>query len=459
MRAVALLVGTSLLAACGGAGETGINSGGSVASGSGGSTGSVPGSDHTFENPTEPKTYQGNGGFQSFKYDTSVSHITIDRDAAGNPILDPATNLQTFTVEDTRSGQLNQLYAGDATTVRNSGVSITYNPRDAIFELSVGQNAANVSSDIRFQDPVHRTDFGGAREPQQSTPNLSADGIQYLEVASGANVNDSNSSFASGRVGFEFAPPAGGPAGSDAAQSAQFDVTTFFFQEPGTTTRYVTYAGFLRNSVSGSRTDIAGTPADPTVPGDFGGAPASETSNSYTLERGAFVFGEATPTGDVPTSGSGSYSGDFLATSVFNDQIDNIGLTNAPTYFQWIEGLANLDVDFGDDSFDLSLSGTTLAPQLDVGSNDFFTIANGATFNAEGSGNVSLVATGGFVGQFQQAWFTNPDNTVFNLLIAGSSIDGTFYGPDAAEAAGNLRIVGGTPDERIDILGVFTGSE
>ena len=67
------------------------------------------------------------------------------------------------------------------------------------------------------------------------------------------------------------------------------------------------------------------------------------------------------------------------------------------------------------------------------------------------------MAAGGFLGQFQQAWFLRPDATRLDLLVAGSSIDGAFYGPGAEEAGGSFRIVGGTPDERIDILGIFTG--
>ena len=43
------------------------------------------------------------------------------------------------------------------------------------------------------------------------------------------------------------------------------------------------------------------------------------------------------------------------------------------------------------------------------------------------------------------------------MVIAGSSIDGAFYGPNGVELGGGYRIVGGTPDERIDILGTFVG--
>jgi allophanate hydrolase subunit 1 len=69
-----------------------------------------------------------------------------------------------------------------------------------------------------------------------------------------------------------------------------------------------------------------------------------------------------------------------------------------------------------------------------------------------------LAGAGGFLGQFQQAWFVNPNSTTqIDVNIGGSSINGSFFGPVAQEVGGGYRIVGGTPDERVDILGVFIG--
>jgi len=403
MRALALLVGTSMLAACGGS-ETGIASGGSIpAGGSGGaSTGIVPGSDHTFENPTEEKTYQAHGSLHKFEY-----------------VVDPSSP----------NGQGNRLYTADATTVRNGGITLNYDPRDAVFELVIAGNQAGVDASIRFQDPAHRIDFGGSREPQSGVSDLDQlNGIQYLEVASGTN---SGARLSADDLTFNYTPT---------QQTGQHDVTTLFYQRPGTTTKYVTYAGFLRNQISGVADGI----------------------HTYALSRAAFVFGETSPNSAVPTSGRGVFTGDMVGSAVLNDRIDDFDPAlgeDAPTYFQWIQGTANLDVNFGSNIFSLDLTATTSAPQLDFGTSGNHTIREGATFNANGSGNINLVAAGGFVGAFQQAWFTNPDNSQLNLLVAGSSIDGAFYGPNAEEAAGNFRIVGGTPDERIDVLGVFTGSQ
>ena len=37
--------------------------------------------------------------------------------------------------------------------------------------------------------------------------------------------------------------------------------------------------------------------------------------------------------------------------------------------------------------------------------------------------------------------------------------DGAFYGPNGEEAGGGFRIVGGKPDERVDIVGAFVGKK
>ena len=68
-----------------------------------------------------------------------------------------------------------------------------------------------------------------------------------------------------------------------------------------------------------------------------------------------------------------------------------------------------------------------------------------------------MINAGGFLGQINSASFVNPNSQRFDLTIAGSSIDGAFFGPIGQEVGGGFRIVGGVPDERIDIIGAFTG--
>ncbi len=417
MRIAILLIGTSLLSACGGGGGTQSagNTPAPIAPGATPGTGTA--ANHTFTNPTVDKTYKAIGAGHSFQYAIKVNDIA-----------------------NTSSSQGSELYRGNATTLRDSAISVAYSPRDAIFDISYVDVKAGLSSIDRFQDPAHRTDFGGAVEPQQGTPQLATPGIQYLQHS-----NPTTASSIRLVPGYLL-----GQLGSKQI-TGTYDQTTFFYQKPGTSTKYVTFAGFLRNSITLDRRTTDAVPASPGVPAV---AATSFTTHTYDLSRGLFVFGENTVSG-VPKTGTGSYSGTMLASMVFNDQIDSN--SNAPTYFQMIEGTAASRFDFGANTFSLDLTGTTFAPQSDLIGGNTSTIQSNAIFRALGAGRIDLVTTGGFTGQFQQAWFINPGGTRLDLNIAGSSIDGGFYGPTANEVGSSFRIVGGTPDERIDILGVFVG--
>jgi hypothetical protein len=400
MRVFALALCTSMLAACSGAGPDSI--------------GNIPAPDspkalHTFVNPTEQKVYNAIGGSHSYTY-----------------------IIKQNLLDDTLSGQTSQLYQGNASTVRQTGITVDYNPRDAIFDINIKDDFSGVTTRNRFQDPLHRTAFGGAREPQIGTPNLNTAGIQYLQ--SGAS---------SGTI--ELIPDVIGANLLSGEKDGTYNTTTYFYQKPGTSTKYVTFSGFLKNSVTLQRNRVI---QDARLVRD-------EIINAYDLQRGAFVFGENTTNSAVPITGTGSYSGTMLASMVYNDQNDVVGL-NTPTYFQWIEGTANTQVDFLNSKFTLSLTGRTGAPQLDRIAGTA-SIASGAAFNANGSGQIDLVKAGGFLGQFQQAWLVNPDGTRFDINIEGSSINGSFFGPAAQEVGGGYRIVGGVPDQRVDLLGIFVG--
>ena len=409
MRLLILLASTTMLAACGGAGPQSIGSSAPPTGGGGGGTDG--GATHTFVDPTEAKTYKAVGGTHSYSY-------TVE--APGSP----------------GAGQTNQLYQGDATTVRNSNLTIAYNPRDAIFDVSFSNNLAGTTTARRFQDPLHRTNFGGLVEPQSGTPDLGSaqfgiQGMNYLESGSSNNITSPiPGEFAFGLV--------------DTGQAGSYEVTTFFYQTPGTETKYVTFAGYLRNSASLNNVTIDN--ADGTT--------TEFIRQNNKLERGAFAYGEITPNDQVPTTGTGSFEGTMLASMVFNDQPDTLG--NFDTYFQWIAGRATTDVDFGANTFSLSLDGKVGAPFLD-GTSGQHSIMEDARFRANGAGDINLVSAGGFFGQFNEAWFVNPGGNRLDMVIAGSSIDGAFYGPNGIELGGGYRIVGGTPDERIDILGTFVG--
>jgi hypothetical protein len=400
-RTLLALSGAVTLAACGG--DTGPQTVGSVAPPTG-----TPTPTHSFVNPTEVKTYEGLGGVQHYNYSTTSDS----------------------------SVQQGQLYSGDANTVRDAGISLTYNPRDAIFELTINRPLGNVSvSAFRFQDPAHRTDFAGALRPQAGVPNFdSARQIQYLQAGSSTGAQLAAAS------GYNTAAAARSDyvVGDDEYAST---TQTFFYQKPGTTTKYVTYAGFVRNSISASEE----TPN--------GGAP--RLRETYSLDRAAFVFGERTASSAVPKSGSGSFTGQMIASLVNNPTLDLD--PGAPTYLQWMQGTHTTTVNFGSGAVTQVMDGTLLAPTIDAYTSGVGGLAAGTAFHAEASAILDMINKGGFTGSFAQACFAVACTDANKLLIAGSSLDGTFFGPGAEEVGGGFRIVGGRPDQRIDILGAFTG--
>jgi hypothetical protein len=367
MRSTLALLSLPLLslAACGG-GSGGANSAGTIAPpGGSGGTG------------TEPQHFLDVSTATSF-------------DALGS--------FQSLETRDDGS----QLYQGNASTPASPSGTITYNPRDGIFTVTISDAAAGVSRDVHFQDPAHRTDFNPAVRPANEVPNL--DNFNYLTAADGA-------------------------AGS---------TSTFFYQRPGTTTKYVTLGGFVHFDLN-------------------------DTGDVIRSEHGAMVFGSPTSYLQIPTKGTGHYNGDFLATMI------NQGSGGSVPVFQWLTGSSSVDVDFGKSTVGLALSGTVGKGYTgDVAVSDLsVTVPSGSTFNAAGTATFNAV-TAGFAGKFTSAGFKAGGGDIpvdFTSVSAGSStagassIDGRFYGTNAAEIGGNFRIVGGIPDQRIDIHGAFTGAK
>lgn len=417
MRNQFMLVGLVALSACGGGGP---ETAGSVAAPAGAGAPTATSDKFTeFANPVSAKTYVGVGGTQVYTYNTD------DRVAAG---------------------QQSQLYAGNAGTVRSSSISIGYDPRDGIFTLTVADPKSGAATNTRFQDPAHRTDFGGAREPQWGVPQLpDSKNVRYLQVGSGTGVVT---------AGSNTVPAFGEPGSSSTA-------TTLFFEVPGTTTKYVSYAGYIRNDISTSTAQIAGQ---------------NHVSQDFRIERGAFAYGVQTENNAVPKTGTGSYTGSMLATMVNNPTLDGEAGPRLPTYFQWIQGTSKVDVDFAAGKVGVSMAGAVSAPAIDRFTAPPTTvIPGGASFAASGSATIDLVNKGGFSGTVNSVTFRDAAGTTIQQLspptsvldstkapgvIAGSSLDGAFYGPggaaDRVEVGGGFRVVGGTPDQRIDIVGAFT---
>ena len=230
------------------------------------------------------------------------------------------------------------------------------------------------------------------------------------------------------------------------------DRITFFYQQPGTTTKYVTYAGYVRNRAEAPAETMLSETRDTLV---------TAITRRKLLERALFVFGEPTSNSAVPKTGTGTYSGEMLASMVNNPDFENGDLT----YYQWIHGKADVAVDFGAGTVATTLSGTTGGPLVDAspilpttngGAVTSSAIPAGATFTASSTGRIDLVGTGGFTGTFSEARFT-AGTKVQDVTIAGSTLDGAFYGPAAEEVGATFRIVGGVPDQRVDIIGALTG--
>lgn len=490
MRNWALLLCTTTLAACGGGG--GVQTAGSLSltpAGTGAqpvptkttSTGELA-SVHTFVKPTEKRTYQSQAASQTYAYDyaeeVEIQKI-VARDAQGDYLINRNTGDYLFTTvpniwtkRDKTTGllelgpdgrpielvevpnrrlldveQKRQLYTPFTSSVRAPGASVTYDPTNAQFTVVLDQQGAK--QNITFQDPAHRTNFAGAVKPQVGVPNLEVGdpdswrtkGMQYLQVAN---------------------PGSGGLDG-------RYDVSTFFYELPGTVTQYVTYAGFVRNEFDKTRKDVTR---------DTAGYEYSDLVRATKLTRAQFVFGEATAKEDIPKTGTATYSGNMIATMINNPEFDKN--PKASSYFQWMSGTAKVSVDFATASVLTTLSGTVLEPLIDVrpvalGSdgglmktdiNGFIYnqsyIPKGAVFSAAGAGTIDWVKTGGFTGGFSKAQFDYADAmgraTVAKVDIVGGSLDGAFYGPKAAEVGATFRIIGGIPDQRVDITGAFTAA-
>jgi len=427
MRKYLLLATACTLSACADGGAQSVGSNAPPAGGGGTPTPTPTDAYSQFMNPVDAKTYTAIGGEQVYQYSTDERRVTDHT-------------------------QQQQIYAGNASTVRDSSITIAYDPRDAIFTLTLSDPKTGASASTRFQDPGSRTNFGGSVEPQWGTPNLNGltgaaaaynnPNIQYLQAGDGDPLSPyDRSGTGAVTVGTNAAPPVGDPGSS-------YTSTTLFYEKPGSTTKYVTFAGYVRNSVGYGTVTVGGVDV---------------LQDTWHLERGAFAYGVLTSNSAVPTSGTGTYNGEMLATMVYNPTLDNPANSGTilPTYFQWLTGTSKVTVDFGAKSVALDLAGVVLNPQIDYYTAPASsTLPAGTTFAGHGTATIDLAGTGGFKGSFAGGNFTfTKAGTAIPVSIAGSSIDGAFFGPNAEETGGGFRVVGGTPDQRIDILGAYTAKK
>lgn len=289
------------------------------------------------------------------------------------------------------------LYQGNASTAAEPSGTISYDPRDGVFVMKLADTKAGISRDITFQDPRHRT-TGDAPRVDRQVPLLP--GFNYLRVL------DGNAAL------------------------------TFFYQRPNSSGSFVSLAGFERNE--------------------------NLDAGASLSEQGVLVFGARTLNAQTPTRGAARFDGQFLATMIAQRN-------GSEPVQQWLNGTSAVDVDFAARTLSLNLSGT-VGPvffQNEAIADSLLSIPSGSIFTAAGTAAWTATSNA-FAGRFASASFTIGGNTTaidFAPVSAGttsagaSSIDGAFFGPDARDVGGNFRIVGGIPNQRVDILGGFVGTK
>lgn len=321
--------------------------------------------------------------------------------------FDAVGGFQSLSQTTTAAGT-SELYTANASTVQTPSGTVNYSPRDGVFTLTIADPTAGVERNLRFQDPAHRASYTDDQLRALQLPNFT--NFNYLTV-----LNDDT-------------------------------LATLFYQRPGTATTYVSLGGFSR---------VASNPA----------------AGTFNAERGVFVFGQETASGQVPVTGSGSYSGGFIA-SMVNDTG-----ANGRSALQWINGSSNVRINFATGKVDLAFNGAVgeAFNQNSAANPNNLAVAPGSIFTALGTAQIDLIRSGGFAGAFtlnapgqNNVGFMN--NGVwtgidFASVASGgstagaSSIDGGFYGPGGVNVGGNFRIIGGIPNQRIDVLGAFTGAK
>jgi hypothetical protein len=369
----------------------------------------------TLTNLIIPETFQTASATALFIRENVVDDLTFRvADAAGN---------LTGTRQTRQERKEFYNYGGDQPAGISSNVLITRNPRDATFNVVIeGQD--KIAANVRYQDSAHRT--------LPATINGDRDGL--FTVPDSAN--------------FEYYRT------KDRVISDTTTITydqILFFERPGTTTKYVTWAAFWdgRTIQSIASSDYVKTDKDTGL--ILEGGSRTVTSYEDKSQRTAAVFGINVKAKDVPKSGSASYAGSLFANTIYGGFKDTI------------LGTSTTRVNFADNSMKFTYDGRYTS--------------NGAGFSATGSGKIErpdIPNTALNPAAVQP--FSSFRGTIDSVSIAGtpyrfesittapftyqaSSIEGGFFGPNVAEVGGAFRIVGGLPDQRLDILGAFTGKK
>jgi hypothetical protein len=296
-------------------------------------------------------------------------------------------------------------------------MKITRDPRDATYIIEIA-GLDPITAKTRYQDPAHRTTYAGAAADlaaQAETPDF---------VLGTLLPNIQNTEYYS--------------AGSLSGTAPRTVNKSIFFTErvgnAASSTQYVSWGAYWQYDASGEI-----------------------SLRVQSLQRSSAVFGYNTLAANVPTTGVANYTGGLYA-----DLVD--GRT-----FYTIGGTSSFAIDFAKDKGTFALNGSfvsagpdpALAPRLGstfvaggevilarpaTGANSAATSAPIGVF----SGKVTSLALGGITIDYL------PNETRANSF-QGTSVEGGFFGPKADEIGATFRIVGGVPDQRLDITGAVTG--
>ncbi len=462
--------------------------------------GSVPPSNDSLVNFVVPQTFKTFSGTSHYVQDALGGRET--RYALDPVFGNPATpNTPTGFVRNNPAaptfasltyGRRGTLYDAEQPQGLSDKLQITRDPRGATFSIVVA--SGGVTQNLRWQDPQHRTLLPQAGIPGNSLydSGLTLSGALpltgnpvYDDYLQGINLPAKTTqapSFGSPRPGpnaSQLVADSGIPRGktnieyyeSGSGTPTTYIANTLFFERVGQagavgdvgTNKYVTWVGYRTTNYSNtfSRSSTTLNTGDGNNFNDVEAVIESETE-SLTVDRSAFVYGLNSLAKDIPKTGTGTYKGSLFAHSTYTPTV------GAQTQFDTIWGTATSKVNFANDSLSVALSGTFQD--------------SGFAFSATGSAIIQRPTIPGtalgtaadqpisrFIGNISAVTIgtrnltPNPNASLTDTFQA-STIEGGFFGPSdkttgqPPELGSAFRIVGGQPDQRLDILGTFVGA-
>jgi hypothetical protein len=355
---------------------------------------------------------------------TTLTPAVLGTPTTASPTLGGLTGPTAFNSASASQRYTNsgggEIYEGNQPITINDGFVITRDPRDATYIVVIkGQNS--IAANTRYQDPAHRTNYAGAAS-------------DFARLSAQPSVDYDLSALIPNIANTEYYTS--GSLSADTPVTVR--KTLLFTERVGTaasSTQYVSWAAYWQYDAN-----------------------AEALKRVQTLQRSSAIFGFNTLAQNVPTTGNATYNGGFYADGIDGNQ------------FYTLAGTSTFGVNFVTNKGTFGLNGSFVS----AGPNDPSVAPRlGQTFKAGGeftlirpetagsatsttapigvfSGKVTSLALGGTTYEYL------PNETKL-LSFQGSSVEGGFFGPRAEEIGATFRIVGGTPNQRLDITGAATG--